>query len=419
MNLWYLICILSSLHLFTTSYHRSLSISLTAALASAYTQYSIRSTSTSQRCAQMEHNVNTPSPHTPPLELLDREVYDESLIYTEKLSSNDVERLVRERDFHRSKRDYSKADEIKLFLQQQCSVEITDVSYKQGGRSTWRYKLDRVGAIETNFMELAHMSYELTSGSNSSEASIHIASIAKDLLRLQFYSFVNDVTDNIAFSAINNSPGDTDNITTNSNNSVMKGRSTSTEMQGRKYADAAFEFSMSGITDPELFAMLADSACSELMRFGSRPSCKPVNILHIVEKLAVAGVKDHPIFGLAYDILLARGVEHDVTRQLKPPNRYSLFSSRPLMWLWRYATKQKKPTNTSYNTPYASIQHYNSMSAYEEIASELKSEISPLAEVLTTKIEYPPFSAIFTNCTLPLIIGKLSSSLSCVGYCEI
>ena len=417
MNLWYLTCLLSSLHLFTTSYHQSLAIRPIAALASAYIQHSIRSTSTSLRCAQMEHNVNTPSPHTPPLELLDREeVTDGHLICTEKLSSDDVERLVRERDFHRSRRDYSKADEIKLFLEQQHSVEITDVSYKQGGRSTWRYKLDRVGAIETNFMELAHMSYELTSGSNSSEASIHIASVAKDLLRLQYYSFVDDVTDNIAFRAINNkSPGDIDSITTNSSSSMSKGRSTSTEMQGRKYADAAFEFSMSGITDPELFAMLADSACSELMRFGSRPSCKPVNILHIVEKLAVAGVKDHPIFGLAYDILLARGVTHDVTRQLKPSNRYSLFSSRPLMWLWRYATKQKKPTNTSYNTPYGSIQHNSSMSAYKEISSELSSGINPIAEGLTTKIEYPLFSAIFTNCTLPLIIGELSS-LFCVAY---
>jgi len=416
MNLWYLTCLLSSLHLFTTSYHQSLAIRPIAALASAYTQHSIRSTSTSLRCAQMEHNVNTPSPHTPPLEFLDREeVTDGHLISTEKLSSDDVERLVRERDFHRSRMDYSKADEIKLFLEQQHSVEITDVSYKQGGRSTWRYKLDRVGAIETNFMELAHMSYELTSGSNSSEASIHIASVAKDLLRLQYYSFVDDLTDNIAFRAINKSPGDTDSITTNSSSSMTKGRSTSTEMQGRKYADAAFEFSMSGITDPELFAMLADSACSELMRFGSRPSCKPVNILHIVEKLAVAGVKDHPIFGLAYDILLARGVTHDVTRQLKPSNRYSLFSSRPLMWLWRYATKQKKPTNTSYTTPYGSIRHNSSMSAYKEISSELSSGINPIAEGLTTKIEYPLFSAIFTNCTLPLIIGELSSLL-CVAY---
>ena len=416
----YLTWLLSSLHLFITSYHQSRS---RLAIRSTHIQHSIRSTSTSLRCAQMEHNVNTPSPHIPPLELLDREVNDEQLICTEKLSSDDVERLVRERDFYRSSRDYSKADEIKLFLEQQYSVEITDVSYKQGGRSTWRYKLDRVGAIETNFMELAHMSYELTSGSNSSEASIHIANIAKDLLRLQYYSFVDDAPDNIAVSATNNSPGEADSIsiTTNSNSninsSVMKGRSTSTEMQGRKYADAAFEFSMSGITDSELFAMLADSAYSELMRFGSRPSCKPVNILHIVEKLAVAGVKDHPIFGLAHDILRARGVTEDVTRQLKPPNRYSLFSSRPLMWLWRYATKQKKPTNTSsYTTSYGSMQHNSSMSAYEEIVSELNSGISPLAEQLATKIEYPPFSALFTNCTLPLIIGELSCG---VAYYEL
>jgi len=177
-------------------------------------------------------------------------------------------------------------------------------------------------------------------------------------------------------------------------------------MQGRKYADAAFEFSMSGITDSELFAMLADSAYSELKRFGSRPSCKPVNILHIVEKLAVAGVRDHRVFGLAHNILKTRGVAEDVTKQLKQPNRYSLFSSRPLMWLWRYATKQKKPTNST--TLDNRGQHTHSSVSLPEAMDTLKDEMmnkTTPVESTDTKIEYPPFSALFNDCSLPLILG--------------
>ena len=176
-------------------------------------------------------------------------------------------------------------------------------------------------------------------------------------------------------------------------------------MQGRKYADAAFEFAFCGIKDKPLFELLADRAEGELIRFGERISCRPVNILQIVEKLAVAGITKHSIYQTAYAILngkrksllhtesgkLSCSVNTDEIEEEESLSMstgtfsnlanddLSLFSDRPLLMLWRFAAKQKK-------------------AGLQIEANQQEENVSGAA------ISHKPFKDIFADPSLPLVI---------------
>jgi len=65
------------------------------------------------------------------------------------------------------------------------------------------------------------------------------------------------------------------------------------QLQGRKAADVAFYLTLSGIYSPLIHAHLIRICSNELMRFGKRSSCRSVDIMHIVERLAASGAAEY------------------------------------------------------------------------------------------------------------------------------
>jgi len=115
-----------------------------------------------------------------------------------------------------------------------------------------------------------------------------------------------------------------------------------TDIRGRASADAAFSFAMAGVADQELYQMLAIIACKELERVGRRPSFRSKYILQMVEKLAAAGIGGHQkVFHVAAECLQFKGEHADVVEQLLS-NQFDLLSTRPLLWIWRFSSKQSK-----------------------------------------------------------------------------
>lgn len=121
-----------------------------------------------------------------------------------------------------------------------------------------------------------------------------------------------------------------------------------TDVRGRSSADAAFCFAMAGVTDSELYKMLATVASNELRRIGKRRSFRSKYILHMIEKLAAAGIISmdddgdtvNEVYHVAADCLQFKGEYPDVVETLS--KEFDLLSTRPLLWLWRFSSRQAK-----------------------------------------------------------------------------
>lgn len=151
-------------------------------------------------------------------------------------------------------------------------------------------------------------------------------------------------------------------------------------MRGRKAADAAFWFALSGVTSPIIFDHLVQISCYELRRFGKRSSCRAKDILHVVERIAASGCKifcndsekeyyrgdadkenEIHFVPLLYEVA-AECLEHKLKLSKEGGNTnnneisskelnaiistlkssFDLHSVRPLLWIWKFSTKQRK-----------------------------------------------------------------------------
>jgi tRNA G46 methylase TrmB len=118
-----------------------------------------------------------------------------------------------------------------------------------------------------------------------------------------------------------------------------------TDIRGRSAADAAFSLAMAGVKDEQLYSMLATIACKELKRIGRRPSFRAKYILQIVEKLAASGLRGSQVdsvYHVAADCLRFKGEHLDIAEAFIKKESFGLFSPRPLLWLWRFSSKQSK-----------------------------------------------------------------------------
>jgi tRNA G46 methylase TrmB len=116
-----------------------------------------------------------------------------------------------------------------------------------------------------------------------------------------------------------------------------------TDLRGRLSADAAFSFAMAGVMDVELYGMLATVACNEFRRLGKRPSFRSKYILQMVEKLAASGMRGIDAYRVAADCLQFKGEHLDVADvMLSEDDDFDLLSTRPLLWLWRFSSRQSK-----------------------------------------------------------------------------
>lgn len=119
------------------------------------------------------------------------------------------------------------------------------------------------------------------------------------------------------------------------------------DLRGRTSADAAFVFALAGVQKEELFRDLAVISLYELGRVGFRPSFESKYVLQIVEKHAAAGTKGgevEALYQVAGDCLRPKGEDHlDQANMLEQDaSSFHLLWSRPLLWLWRFAARQKK-----------------------------------------------------------------------------
>jgi hypothetical protein len=137
------------------------------------------------------------------------------------------------------------------------------------------------------------------------------------------------------------------------------------DLRGRKAADAAFWFALAGVTDVDdvdkdftsssqpnlnfsLFTALTCFCIHELQRFGKRSSCDGKYILQMVERMAVAGIQGpvaNRLWNVAAECLALKpqtyGATSGVLQSLQDAS-FNLHSPRSLLWIWRFASRQRK-----------------------------------------------------------------------------
>lgn len=185
------------------------------------------------------------------------------------------------------------------------------------------------------------------------------------------------------------------------------------ELRGRKAADAAFWFALSGVKNDHavgaaeglnfsLFDALAYICLRELERCGYKPSCRAMDIMHMVERIAVTGISNEIFTQLQQQAakclelknlshikdLRERGVIDDLRR-----GKFNFHSERSLLWIWRFSTRQRK-------------QRYFLKAASRHWESKGIQELSN-GEVLhmkNNKENFGPWTDIYEDPTLPLVL---------------
>ena len=116
-------------------------------------------------------------------------------------------------------------------------------------------------------------------------------------------------------------------------------------MRGNTSADASFNFAVAGVNSQRLFETLCCIGIYELQRTGRRKSFKTKQMLHMVEKFAASDIQGQyakDLYSITGDILDEKRFDDtQLISDLKAGN-YGLHSTRPLIWLWRFSSRQKK-----------------------------------------------------------------------------
>lgn len=119
-----------------------------------------------------------------------------------------------------------------------------------------------------------------------------------------------------------------------------------TDIRGRTAADTAFTLCLAGVTDERLYEQLTYISKLEMNRVKNRSSRRARDVLHVVEKLAAAGLRG-PMVESVYDLAknstaLSEAKYHNLRTNITDSKRFNLLSMRPLLWLWRFSTRQTK-----------------------------------------------------------------------------
>lgn len=118
------------------------------------------------------------------------------------------------------------------------------------------------------------------------------------------------------------------------------------DLRGPTASDACFNFALAGLQDSHgLFRTLTLVGIHELRRTGRRDSFKPKKILHLVEKFAACDIRgQHAIdlYHAAGECLETKGYNDARLIESLKDGTYGFHSSGPLIWLWRFSSRQKK-----------------------------------------------------------------------------
>lgn len=107
-----------------------------------------------------------------------------------------------------------------------------------------------------------------------------------------------------------------------------------------------------------LFRSLCRVGIHELQRSGMRSSFRPKPILHMVEKFAASDIDDEcssELYELASICLEKKGYnDASLVAQLKD-GTFGFSSQRPLVWLWRFSSRQRKEVPPPTESPNLNI----------------------------------------------------------------
>lgn len=144
-----------------------------------------------------------------------------------------------------------------------------------------------------------------------------------------------------------------------------------------------------------LFLSLCRIGIHELQRTGARSSFRPKQILHMVEKFAASDLPDEcalELYSLASTYLQMKGYnDASLMAQLKG-GTFGFSSPRPLVWLWRFSSRQRKevpPTeipNNNLSIAWNEIFNDTSKPMVVDVGSGMGASILNLA-LLNTKTE--------------------------------
>jgi len=118
------------------------------------------------------------------------------------------------------------------------------------------------------------------------------------------------------------------------------------DLRGPTSSDTSFNFALAGVQhSSSLFQNLSCIGIHELNRSGHRSSFKPKNILHMVEKFAASDIHGHQaleLYRVAGVCLEKKGyIDARLIHSLKDGS-FGFHCDRPLIWLWRFSSRQKK-----------------------------------------------------------------------------
>ena len=285
-----------------------------------------------------------------------------------------IQGLVNARVKCRLERDYAGADVLLEQLREE-GVLVHDIPYTQGGGCTWstQIKMDQDGE-ERSLMQIVR---DIEAGIESD------ISMLKRKLK--------------------------------NNEEITLSRDK--QLSGRAYADAAFSLALGGVEDPAVFDLLVQGASSELNRCAHRASFRPIDILMIVEKFAVAGVRDPELYSLAATKLRERGqdvVEAYTGAVERLEGNFSLLEDRPLFWLFRHSARDKK-AGMQMLQEHEEEEHEEA--EHEEEEHEEQAEQEGLYQELFEPLLVQP-DALFADPTLPLVIDLgCGYGVSLMGLC--
>lgn len=281
---------------------------------------------------------------------------------------NEIEALVQQRSEARWEGNYALADELRDVIDQisitislnqlqspvdlendlEYKVVTTDLPRSQGGGSTWELQPINNPSFnnaekDANVLQLAHAALGMVV--SASERGVDVNE--EDLDRL-----VSRIEVRLQTLQKRKAMG-----------TFFPGTAAAGELHGRKAADAAFWLSLAGVNahDNFIYDELAQVAREELLRFGSNKSCRAKDVLHIVERFAMAGGAGPSViqlYNVAADCLEVKMMHNttdsmndidegsidynSIIKSLRTDSTFGLHSDRSLLGLWRFSTRQRK-----------------------------------------------------------------------------
>ncbi|KAG7341769.1 putative methyltransferase [Nitzschia inconspicua] len=283
-----------------------------------------------------------------------------------------IQSLIERRSRARWEGDYVTADTLKEQLQQltlppRCRLIVEDLPRSRGGGSTWKVEYnsmveERLNTTLPSILQLAHRALGLSVSCSqrmmpATDKQAQLQPIVQQAT--EYLKDWNDVNQRISKKTTINSNADAmaalsqslllDAIYDNRDDDL--GSSTKlthwnlveTSLRGRKAADAAFWFALAGVSDECTLQLLQAVCVKELLRFGTKPTCRAKDILLILDRFAAAGLREAPVLeAVARDCLQVKQQYHDDTHEDIPTNLLDLHSDRVLFMLWKFSARQKK-----------------------------------------------------------------------------